>query len=656
MKFTSILSLVIIILFSSINAFPEERTLTSPDGQIEIRIFMDEQIKWSVHFKNQLIIDKSLVSMNLDEEKILGRNPVLIKSHKDSIQNEIRPIVPNKSSLIVDEYNTLKMDFEKHYFLTFRAYNDGIAYRFSTQYPGEVTVKNEGLQINFPENYKTYFPEEKNFISHYEREYLEKNLSEITDSTFCSLPVLLQTMDSHYLLITESDLYDYPCLFLSGTQKKALKSLFPKAALETKPSERRADRNEVITKQADFIAKTKGGRDFPWRVFIITDKPETLIESNLVFQLASPLKISNTEWIQPGKVAWDWWNALNIYGVDFESGINTETYKYYIDFASEFGLEYIILDEGWSKTTYNVTEPNPDINIRELISYGKEKNVGIILWLLWQPLDKDMKNILEAYAKWGAKGVKVDFMQRADQYMVNFYERTAKQAAEHKLLVDFHGAFKPAGLRRAYPNILTYEGVKGLENCKWSRDITPRHDLTLPFIRMTAGPMDYTPGAMNNAQKSNYAVRHTRPMSQGTRCHQTALYIIYESPLQMLCDSPSNYYKEKECTEFISKIPVVWDETIVLKAEVSEYILIARRKGKNWYIGALTNWTPREFKLNLTFLDKGTYTAEIMMDGVNAHRHAEDYKKTEEEVTATSFLNIRMAPGGGWAAVLTKKY
>ncbi len=655
MKFTSVMTLLIFVLINPMNASPKEYALTSPDIQIEIRIFIDEHISWSVHYKDRPVIDKSPVSLILDENKILGENPVLKKSSKDKVKKEISPAVSNKSSLIMDEFNTIKLDFDGSYSLIFRAYNDGIAYRFSTQYPEEITVTSEELRLNFPEDHKAYFPQEESLISHYERKYLEKKLTEIPKKAFCSLPVLLQTKDSHYVFISETDLYDYPCLFLSGTKEKALKSLFPKAILETKPADTRTDRNEVITKQADYIARTKGTRDFPWRVFIITDDAGTLIESNLVFQLASPLKISDAEWIQPGKVAWDWWNALNIYGVDFESGINTETYKYYIDFASEFGLEYIILDEGWSKTTHNVTEPNPEINIKELIAYGLKKNVGLILWLLWQPLDKDMEHILSTYAEWGAKGVKVDFMQRADQYMVNFYERTVKQAAEHRLLVDFHGAFKPAGLRRAYPNLLSYEGVKGLENSKWSRDITPKHDVTLPFIRMAAGPMDYTPGAMRNAQKSNFSVRYNRPMSQGTRCHQIALYIVYESPLQMLCDTPSNYYREKECTAFISKIPVTWDETNCLEAAVAKYVVVARRKGENWYIGALTDWTPRDFDLSLSFLGEGKYTASIMKDGVNAHKHAEDYKKTEKEVTADSQINIKMAPGGGWAAVLTKK-
>jgi alpha-glucosidase len=655
MKCVAILILIWFVLLSPLKAAVKEFTLTSPDSEIEIRIFLDQQIKWSVDYKNKLLIRKSPVSMVLEGDKFLGEKPVLKKIHSDEVQNEIRPVVPNKSSLIIDECNFIKIDFEQDYSLTFRAYNDGVAYRLSTRYPQEITVKNEEFQINLPEDIKTYFPEEESLISHYERKYLEKKLSEISENTFCSLPVLLQTKDSHYLLVTESDLYDYPCLFLSGTQKNALKGLFPRAVLETEPAERSPDRYEVITQKEDYIARTKGTRDFPWRVFLITDEPKTLLESNLVFQLASPMKISNPEWIRPGKVAWDWWNALNIYEVDFESGINTETYKYYIDFASEFGLEYIILDEGWSRTTTEVTESNKDINVKELISYGKDKNVGIILWLLWKPLDKDMENTLATYAQWGAKGVKVDFMQRADQYMVNFYQRTAELAAKHRLLVDFHGAFKPAGLRRAYPNVLSYEGVKGLENGKWSRDITPKHDVTLPFIRMVAGPMDYTPGAMVNAQKVNFAVRYTRPMSQGTRCHQIALYIVYESPLQMLCDTPSNYYKERECTRFISNIPVVWDETIVLEAEVSEYIVLTRRRGETWFLGGLTNWTPREFELDLSFLGHGIYSAEIMKDGINAHRHAQDYKKTKKEVTAESTLNIKMAPGGGWAAVLSKK-
>ncbi len=385
---------------------------------------------------------------------------------------------------------------------------------------------------------------------------------------------------------------------------------------------------------------------------MIAAKDGDLLTNDLVYQLSRPTQLEQTDWIKPGKVAWDWWNANNIYGVDFESGIDNRTYKYYIDFASEYGLEYIILDEGWTFSTTNTLKCNPDIDVEELVAYGKEKGVGIILWTLWGPLDEHLTEALDLYREWGVKGIKVDFMQRSDQYMVNFYERVAKEAGARELLVDYHGAFKPAGLRRAYPNVINYEGVKGMENVKWSSDITPLHDLTIPFIRMAAGPMDFTPGAMDNAHEVNYMARFDRPMSMGTRCHQLAMYVVYTSPLQMLCDNPSNYYRERESAQFISEIPTTWDETRVLEAEVADHVVVARRNGENWYIGAMSADLAREFELDLSFLGDGEFEAVIMEDGPNARKMAQDYVRKFALLSKGESLKIRMVEGGGWAAIL----
>jgi alpha-glucosidase len=385
---------------------------------------------------------------------------------------------------------------------------------------------------------------------------------------------------------------------------------------------------------------------------MISDTDAGLVTNDMVFLLSRSLQIENPRWIKSGKVAWDWWNANNIYGVDFESGINNDTYKFYIDFAAEFKLDYIILDEGWSMTSTNICENSPYIDVEELVRYGDRKNVGVILWTLWKPLDRDMEKVLDLYKKWGVKGIKVDFMQRSDQYMVNFYERVAREAAKRALLVDFHGAFKPSGLRRAYPNVVSYEGVKGMEQLKWSDTNTPEHNLMLPFIRMAAGPMDYTPGAMQNAHPEHFMDRFTNPMSIGTRCHQAAMYVVYESPLQMLADNPSNYLKERTTTEFISKIPTTWDETIVLEANIGDYILLARRNGENWYVAALNDENPRTLDLDLSFLPEGNYVAEIMRDGVNANKIAIDFKHLTETVQNKYTRKIRLARGGGWAAIL----
>ncbi|MEL7341800.1 MAG: glycoside hydrolase family 97 catalytic domain-containing protein, partial [Bacteroidota bacterium] len=386
------------------------------------------------------------------------------------------------------------------------------------------------------------------------------------------------------------------------------------------------------------------------RIMALAERDHDLLHNTLVHQLSRPLAIEDPSWIRPGRVAWDWWNANNIYGVDFESGINNQTYQYYIDFAAEYGLEYIILDEGWSKSTTDLLHCKKDIDVAALVKYGEEKGVGIILWCLWNPLDKDMDRILDQFVRWGVKGIKVDFMQRADQEIVNFYEKTARKAAEHQLLVDFHGAYKPSGLRRAYPNVLSYEGVNGLEQCKWSDKLTATHNVTLPFTRMVAGPMDYTPGAMDNAQPDNYAIRFERPMSQGTRCHQMAMYVVYESPLQMLADNPSQYRREKECTEYIAQIPSIWDETLPLGGKVGQYVVIARRKGDRWYLAAMNNEEARTVELNLSFLSGEIQELDIMQDGPNAARVAVDYLHQQVSIPENKMIKIQLAPGGGWVA------
>ncbi|MBW6502426.1 MAG: glycoside hydrolase family 97 catalytic domain-containing protein, partial [Bacteroidales bacterium] len=379
-----------------------------------------------------------------------------------------------------------------------------------------------------------------------------------------------------------------------------------------------------------------------------------LIESDLVYKLAEPNRLKETGWIRPGRVAWDWWNANNITGVDFRAGINNDTYKHYIDFASENGIEYIILDEGWYKTG-TVLESIPEIDVPELCRYGESKNVGVILWVVWKTFWDKIDEAVALYGKWGVKGVKVDFMQRDDQKIVNFYYEAAAKTAEQQLLIDFHGSYKPDGLRRTYPNALTREGVMGLENCKWSRDIDPGHDVTIPFTRMVAGPMDYTPGAMINMERANFNPQFTRPASQGTRVHQMALYIIYESPLQMLSDTPSNYRKEQECTDFIVKVPVVWDDIKVLEAKIGDYLLLARRSGSDWFVGGLTDWTGREMQLDLSFLPPGNYEMEIFQDGLNADRHAQDYKRMIKNVRSGDKMQITLAPGGGFAAKITQQ-
>jgi alpha-glucosidase len=633
-----------------LNAFSKDYKVSSPDGHISVSVSVDNQIKWSASVNNQPIFSENALSLDLGTV-VLGATPKVSSAKVTSVNETVQTVVAVKSKTIQNTYNQLNLIFKPNFAVVFRVFDNGISYRFETSLKNEITVKNEEVNLNFAGDYGVLFPEEETVYSHYERLYLDQNISSLKAGRFASLPTLVKADNNIKIGITEADLFDYPCLFMEATGKAAFKSKYPKVILKSDP---KGDREIQNIQEAGFIAKTSGTRAFPWRVFMISTNDAQLVENQMVFLLSRENKLTDTSWIKPGLVAWDWWNENNIYGVDFKAGLDTKTYKYYIDFASKNNIPYIILDEGWTKSTTNIKEANPTLDIQELIAYGKSKNVDIILWCLWNALDADMDAILDIYAKWGAKGIKVDFMARSEQYMVNFYERSAKACADRKLLIDFHGAFKPSGMGRAYPNIINHEGVKGMENCKWSKDITPEHDVTLCFTRMLAGPLDFTPGAMINKNSRDYAISFSNPMSLGTRCHQLAMYVCYDAPLQMLADSPSNYYRETESTSFISKMPTVWDATKVLDAKVGDYILMARQKDNNWYLGAMTDWTARSLDVDLSFLGDGTYEIEIMQDGVNAEKSCNDYKRIVKRVTKADKLKVGMAKGGGWAAICKK--
>ncbi|UCE40067.1 MAG: glycoside hydrolase family 97 protein [Candidatus Aminicenantes bacterium] len=618
----------------------------SPDKKIQLKVEIGQQVLYSVFLESQEILAPSPISMTIKDKGKLGFEPVLESASQRSIDREIRPVIRAKSAVIKDIFNEISLKFENSFDLIFRVYDDGVAYRFQTSFDGNIDVLDEEVIFNFGADHQVYFPTEESFFTHQERLYEYLSLTQITRYKMCSPPALVDIKDGPKIAITEADLEDYAGLYLTGRGRTSLRGIFPAVALEERQTR---DRDVRIVKRDDHIARTGGRRSFPWRVLIIAKKDADLLENLLVYKLAKPLQLQDTNWIKSGKVAWDWWNANNIHGVDFEAGINSETYKYYIDFASAHDIEYIILDEGWYRLG-NLFDINPEIDIEEIIRYAQEKNVGIILWVVWKTLDNQLHDALNQFEKWGVKGIKVDFMQRDDQWMVNYYHKIAKEAAKRHLLVDFHGAYKPTGLRRAYPNVLTREGVLGLEHNKWSKNVTPEHNVILPFIRMLAGPMDYTPGAMINAQEKNFQVNFTRPMSMGTRCHQLAMYVVYESPLQMLADSPSHYLKEKECLEFLSKVPCVWDETHVLNARVADFILMARKSGEEWYLGAMTDGTARELLVDMSFLPEGEFDAEIFEDGMNAQRYGNDYKKNVISISNKKKLNIKLAPGGGWVA------
>jgi len=642
-----VLLFVISISFGA-ESFGREYEVVSPDKNLLLKIDIEQKILYSVGYKSKQLIKPSPISLTLSGNRILGANPQVLEVKRRSVDEQIIPPVRIKSKIIADKFNEISIKFKGGYGLVCRAYDDGAAYRFATDIDGKIEVVSEEATFNFTDNHSIYFPEEESFQTHSERDYKYLKLDTISDQMMCSLPALVDLDNGPKVLITEADLEDYPGMYLRGGANESLYGKFPAFALADKA---RNDRDVPVTKRADFIAKTSGRRSFPWRVLIVADKDGDLIESEMVYKLAKPLQLDDTSWIKPGKVAWDWWNYNNLYGVDFRAGVNTETYKYYIDFAAKYGLEYIILDEGWY-VLGDLTKIVEGMDMEQLFRYAKSKNVGIIPWVIWKTLDDQLEVAMDQFEKWGAKGLKVDFMQRDDQWMVNYYHKIAKETARRHMLVDFHGSYKPTGLRRTYPNVITREGVRGLENCKWGDAANPEYNLTIPFIRMVAGPMDFTPGAMVNAQKRNFQPIFNRPMSLGTRCHQLAMYVVYESPLQMLADSPSNYLKERECMKFLAKVPTVWDETKVLDAKVADYVLVARRNGDEWYVGAMTDWTARELTVDFSFLSPGRHRIIIYQDGINADRFGNDYKKVTAKVKTADKMKIKLAPGGGWAAII----
>lgn len=629
----------------------EEISLLSPDERIRVDVSVGDQIVYSVWHGSRRLLDPSAVSMSIEEMGILGRGQKLLNVSRRTVDEKLHPVIKVKAGEVRNRFNEITLMFDGLFSIDFRAYDDGVAYRFRTGHDGEIHVVSEEVPFNFTGDHFVYFPEEESFLTHSERLYRYLRLSEITPSRMAGLPLLVDIPDGPKIAITEADLQDYPGLYLRGTGEGSLRGMFPAVALEERQTN---DRTVQVVRRAEYIARTRGERSFPWRILVVAERDADLIESLMVYKLAPSLRIKDPSWIKPGKVAWDWWNANNIFGVDFKAGINTKTYKNYIDFASRYDIEYVILDEGWYELG-DLTRINPEIDMEELLAHARRNDVGIILWVVWKTLDDQLNEALDLFQSWGVKGIKVDFMQRDDQWMVNFYWRIAREAAARKLLVDFHGAYKPTGLMRAFPNVLTREGVKGLENSKWSKHPTPEHNLIIPFVRMLAGPMDYTPGAMVNAQEKNFRPLFTRPMSMGTRCHQLAMYVVYESPLQMLADSPSHYLREKECLGFLSFVPTVWDETRVLDAKVGDFVVVSRRSGEQWYVGAMTDGTSRELTVDFSFLDAGEYEIEIYRDGINAESYGSDYVKSVGKVTAADRFNIRLAPGGGWAARIWRR-
>jgi len=653
MNFFNKLVLTIVAVFglsAILNAQTKGVELKSPNGGLKVSINISDKIYYSISSGEDLLLENNHLQMSLRNE-ILGQNPKLTGSKKGQGTEIIKPYVSLKFSTVKSNYNSLIFNFKGNYAVEFRAFDDGIAYRFITKKKGSIEVMNEEFSVNFPGEYVLHLQQPGGFKTAYEELYSQVQSKDWKpENKMSTLPVLIDTKKKYKILISESDLTDYPCLFLKGTGNNGMSAAFPKVPLEFGDD---GDRSLKILKEADYIAKTSGTRNFPWRYFVVTSNDKQLLENTMTLKLASSSVIKDPSWVKPGQASWEWWNDAAPYGpdVNFVSGYNLATYKYYIDFAAKFGIPYIIMDEGWAKSTTDPYTPNPDVDVHELIRYGKEKNVGVVLWLTWLTVHKNME-LFKTFQEWGVKGVKIDFMDRSDQWIVNYYEDVAKEAAKHKLFVDFHGAFKPAGLEYKYPNVISYEGVRGMEQMG---GCYPDNSLYLPFMRNAVGPMDYTPGAMISMQPDVYRADRPNAASIGTRAYQLALFVVFESGIQMLADNPTLYYRNLDCTEFITSVPTTWDETKALEAKMGEVAVVAKRKKDKWFVGAITNGKEKErnVSLNFDFLEKGkTYTMTYFEDGINAGRQAMDYRKKTIQVKSGDKIDIKMVRNGGWAAVI----
>ena len=648
--------------------------VSSPNGKVKVKVTAEETVEWSVTYDGKTVLLPSEINIQLQQgSKEIGLGKIG-KVAKRQVQNSFENLFYKKST-IKDNYGQLLMYTNQKMTIEVRAYDDGAAYRLMSNHTKPTVVKDEVVEYCFDDDYQAFVPYVNDnrggerYCYSFESYYDEQPLSQMFTDSLAITPLAVCLPDGMKAIVMDAGVENYPGMMLRS-EKGKVKSEKLKAAFASYPLEQEIggfDRlNLVPTKRADYIAKLHGRQSLPWRAIVITERDADILSCDMAQRLAPACRISDTSWIHPGKVAWDWWNNLNITGVDFKSGMNTDTYLYYIDFAAKNHIEYIIIDEGWSGKESLTADLNPEIDLQRLVAYGQEKGVGIILWSSWRnligndPLGGNAlsEQVMKHYADMGIKGFKVDFFDRDDQQVIASAYQLAECAACHHLVLDYHG-LKPFGIQRAYPNIFNFEGVKGLENSKWEPRVgngplhdQPHYDVTAPYLRMLAGPMDYTPGAMSNAMKNSFFGNNDHPMSQGTRVHQMAMYITFEAPLQMLADSPTKYMQNQECTDFIAQIPTTFDETIALDGQLGQYTLIARRKGATWYLAAMTDWTPRDLTVDLSFLSSGQHRADIFTDGINATKEATDYKHIQQSVNNTDHLSIYLSSGGGWAAII----
>jgi len=651
------------------DAAVKDWTLGSPDGEISLKVSAGDGIKYSVSYAGDLLIAPSPISMTFSDGTVYGGSETPRKAKFSSADNTLQTIVYRKAE-VRDNYNQLTLSFKK-FDLVFRAYDSGVAWRFvpiaSKGSPEELYVTEEQATFDFAGDWTAYAPYTDTGDESYERQFDSSmegyyNVAPITKwnpKRISYLPTLVKSDKGVDICISECDLFNYSGMYLAPDGGTRLHGVMPACPAKME-QDGHANIQMLVRSREDYIAKIAPDEVLPWRVVMIEGNDTDMLDNDLVYCLATPSADVDWSWVRPGKVAWDWWNAWGLKNVPFKAGVNNDTYKYYIDFASEHGIEYVILDEGWSvhgKADLRLVVP--EIDLQMLSDYAKGKGVGLILWAGYVPFSKDIEGNCKRFSEMGFVGFKIDFLNRDDQLMNAFMKEASEVCAKYHMLVDFHGAAKPTGNTRTYPNVLNHEGVPGLEQMKWAAPDVDQvtHDVILPYTRLAAGPMDYTQGAMRNASRKNYQPVYTEPMSQGTRCHQLAEYMVFESPLNMLCDSPSNYMQEPECTEFIASIPTVWEETVALDGKIGEYAVKAHKAADgSWFLGALDGWTSREMTLDLSFLGEGVWEYVAFHDGPNSDNIASDYQKVAGTLAkGERTLSIRMAEGGGFAARFVRK-
>lgn len=621
--------------------------ITSPNGQIAVVLNINGNVGYTVKKAGKEVYRMSDLSVTVNG-KDLGKESKISSIKRRNVKSSFSPVVPLKFSTIHEDYQLVDIKLNKQLSLQLRVMNNAVAYRFLMNQKGMVNITDERMNMTPSADMVCHLQQANNFNTSYEEAYKQERLSAWKENKkIATLPALLSGDNDLQLLMGESDVDDYPRQFLQPSAK-GIQAVYPKSPTKWEP---RGDRGEKIIEEGNYISRTTGRRSLPWRWVVITDA-KGIIEQTVPIQLARRNVLKETSWIKPGQVSWEWWNGATPFGpdVDFKAGNNYDTYKYFIDFASRYGIEYILLDEGWAKSTRKPFIGKEELNLPKLIRYGQEKGVGIILWLPWLTVEQHM-DVFKTYAEWGVKGVKIDFMDHSDQWMVNYYKRVVDEAAKHQLLIDFHGSFTPAGLEHEYPNLISYEGVRGMEQMGGCR---PDNSVYLPFIRNTAGAMDYTPGAMNNYQPHTLRAERPNSGSIGTRAYQLALYVVFESGVQMLADNPTLYYQNDDCTRFITSVPTTWDETRAVAAEVGQYVVVAKRKGAKWYVGAICNGEKeRTLDISFDFLTHGkSYKLTAFKDGKNADYQAMHYNIEEKQLNSNDHIQLQLAKNGGWAAVI----